>query len=66
MSDKELKPCPFCGGKARIIGTGNKISTKHNSYCALCECGVNSRWFHTTIEVKQQWNTRATEAKNVS
>lgn len=57
----ELKPCPFCGGKAQI--------TKHNYKTwrlrAECEnrnttCPVNMRTHHHDEEedVIEAWNTR--------
>lgn len=62
----ELKPCPFCGGKAKIRKAGK------DGYCVVCsECGargervVVKEWHDTKYIAQQQaknaWNTRATE-----
>ena len=33
MQEVELKPCPFCGGKAVV-----KATTKRNGFTIWCEC----------------------------
>ena len=37
MVDKELKPCPFCGGTHLVYGQTNYISTK-GYYCYYIKC----------------------------
>lgn len=65
MADTELKPCPFCGGKADII------VREHDPYCPdfgrtvkiNCRCGICT---HTSVyqdesdlkEVIEYWNKR--------
>lgn len=34
MSEIKLRPCPFCGGKARIIKIAGKI---HDGYEVTCD-----------------------------
>ena len=41
MAEIELKPCPFCGGKAEVILTGNSITgySKVDVRCYCCGMG---------------------------
>lgn len=54
MENEELKPCPFCGGKAEIFG--------HTaSWGAMCtKCGsCNRQGSKTEAEAIKKWNNRA-------
>lgn len=43
MKETELKPCPFCGGKAEIRGQALYVT---NSVCIHCtECKARSKIF---------------------
>ena len=68
----ELKPCPFCGGEARIIEA--EIGMFEDGYAVYCggTCGVKMgvdgrlgeayKWtpyFSTEAEAIEAWNTRA-------
>ena len=53
MSD-ELKPCPFCGGEAKI-STDDDID--YAIYCDDCPGGIES-YSLTTTELIQAWNKR--------
>lgn len=58
MNDKELKPCPFCGGEAELCSTGvtayvrcNKCKSTSAAVTAALEiCAVDE-----TIKI---WNSR--------
>lgn len=65
----ELKPCPFCGGEAEIIPTGNSTTgwRKTEIRCKTCGMGRIFRWVYPkkfdrefiwgkTAEI---WNRRA-------
>ena len=43
---KELKPCPFCGGKAKLMG--GKVYT-------IPEYGENGAYVGADIEVEPSW-----------
>ena len=50
----ELKPCPFCGGEARI-GV-----TIHNFYFVHCvDCSGQADFFNTKLAAAEAWNRRA-------
>lgn len=64
--DIKIKPCPFCGGRARVIGKRSKGMT---DYCISCsKCGARSRavavrpWhsnkFVAQCQTAKLWNTR--------
>lgn len=50
MSDK-LKPCPFCGGEARLIG--------HFPYTiTCCKCRATTVFYNTPEKAIDAWNNR--------
>lgn len=50
MTDKELKPCPFCGGEA-----------KWQSGVICCsDCGVKTRYTSSRELAINAWNRRLT------
>lgn len=52
--NKELKPCPFCGGKANVEQFTTKLFAV---VCEKCEAETDS-YFHKQ-EAINAWNTRA-------
>lgn len=61
MSDK-LKPCPFCGGKARIsIDPEAVVDTQGRkwAYTVVCDrCAATSGLSFSTERISVAWNTR--------
>lgn len=57
---EELKPCPFCGGKAAI--QTHKFFGLQNTYGVVClDCYAQTRQFYDTEEeAAKAWNRRAT------
>lgn len=52
---EELKPCPFCGGKA-------EFENDNGEWFVFCEkCGSMTVLFETKPEAKEAWNTRQIE-----
>lgn len=61
----ELKPCPFCGGKARLlVGDGVRV------ICSKCYAGTmiltdNMEYESNAVEtVIEKWNRRANDDTN--
>lgn len=48
MSEKELKPCPFCGGEAEYKERGNEYSgiTETSVICKKCCARQIHKWRH--------------------
>ena len=62
----ELKPCPFCGGKAEIYKSNGEVSVA----CINCQCGTAYITGASTLEVKietavHDWNRRAEDGKSI-
>lgn len=55
----ELKPCPFCGGKASIMRY-HHISNASYCYCKSCKVKMPNSL--TKEEAIKKWNTRTEEA----
>lgn len=67
---EELKPCPFCGGKAviEVVEPHKHIICKMPVYkggafieCTECGCAISGE---TEIEVTEKWNRRANDGKS--
>lgn len=56
MTDKELKSCPFCGGKPKWVGSnffGKRLQ------CEKCNCGpFKDNRMKSEREAIESWNTR--------
>lgn len=51
----ELKPCPFCGGEARIMGDEDYFWGE----CLELECVAQTRGSKSREKAIAQWNRRA-------
>ena len=52
----ELKPCPFCGGKAEMV---SDFDDEHYVYCTGCKGGWKT--METPEEAAEAWNRRVEE-----
>ena len=52
-----LKPCPFCGSKAKLMSATWQEEI-YTIYCVECECELESL---NKIELVKRWNTRHDE-----
>ena len=67
MNEINLKRCPFCGGEAEIVPTGNSIVgwKRTEVRCKLCKMGRSFRWISRKFDrdfiwekTAEQWNRR--------
>ena len=56
----ELKPCPFCGGKAEIIGG---ISERSSAQVRCTQCSCSTSYCHINMAI-DKWNRRADNGAN--
>jgi len=59
MTERKLKPCPFCGHKK--VNYGNQgvagvITMEHHRWCD--RCGASTRWTHSKHHATWLWNRR--------
>lgn len=62
MDDEKLKPCPFCGGEARITygATRNTVDGKPvKGECVYCENCFVSIFYISQGMAAKAWNRRA-------
>lgn len=61
---KELKPCPFCGGRASIkeikVYCEPKPYLEYGIQCEMCRCELKVGFSHVEVAVRA-WNTRKDE-----
>ena len=63
---EELKPCPFCGGKAEI--SSGQFDGKATSYVMCQKCGAKGEFFFVSPKYASDdraikaWNIRVGEA----
>jgi Lar family restriction alleviation protein len=63
----ELKPCPFCGGEAKIVDNGEASTNKYYFVDVLCK-DMSCRGYSSCLEYKtkqqaiEAWNRRAEDA----
>lgn len=66
MSDRELLPCPFCGGKPRY-DTSAKLEAPYLPLVKQCfvrcgKCNAQTHKCHTKKTAVKRWNTRSAAA----
>ena len=55
-----LKPCPFCGGEAKLLHPCDGV---HLVQCTCCGCGTT--YTRTEIGAVRMWNRRVGEVRHV-
>ena len=63
MKETELKPCPFCGGKATIINAQQPFERIRKCFATCTVCGVEMpRTARSVKATTKDWNRRTTDA----
>lgn len=63
MSDKELKPCPFCGKKPDSYSTTTGMGTRDVIECINIDCAVKPKIKRFVMQrertsIEKAWNDR--------
>ena len=62
----ELKPCPFCGGRAEITtSVSSSLPRNPTAICICVKCGASGRWVEDIrrdgtfiARAAEEWNRR--------
>ena len=73
MEHEKLKPCPFCGGEAELVGgcenwspTFNDPDSGGDPIAVVCECGCGFYGnFEDYSDAIKKWNHRVTTITHV-
>ena len=64
----ELKPCPFCGGEAKVVYGKYFLTLTAKTHVECTKCGAKTREFkscytsyYAEMSAKVTWNVRAGE-----
>ena len=60
MENEKLKPCPFCGGRAKFMETRVFGRGKTRASCATCS--TSTTWLSGEDEAAKVWNRRTEPA----
>ena len=52
----DLKPCPFCGGVAKLVRQITPLGKKQ--WTVKCECGAMLRFKNRRWKANEAWNIR--------
>lgn len=59
MAEIKLKPCPFCGGEAKLRVSGGCDGEDCLVWAYCVKCGADSALLDTAEEAAEAWNRRA-------
>jgi Lar family restriction alleviation protein len=53
---RELRPCPFCGGKALISRTYSERNKAYYAFISCARCRIRGRSFKSYDDPLENWN----------
>ena len=56
MSKDTLKPCPFCGGTAKV--KSQPVAQNKSQYAVQCKCGARFYFMDRKYKAINAWNQR--------
>ena len=64
----DLKPCPFCGGRASVRRIPGKIYDLYNVYCMNEDCFIepSTHHYYCKEEAIEAWNRRADDGREAT
>lgn len=54
-----LKPCPICGGPARVVRVDSLVKITCGSPVEICRMEIATLWFMDFWDAAAAWNTRS-------
>lgn len=67
MGTLDLKPCPFCGGEAKLVNTMFAGDMYKTVFCLACNANTNNfnaRDEKSAMRAVDAWNRRANDESN--
>ena len=62
MSEIKLKPCPFCGGEAKLLSINGIEETYYFVHCTKCSIEQRAE-IESAFYAAEQWNHRVRSDK---
>ena len=59
MSEVMLKPCPFCGGEAKVWRSKNDYPNADGYWIECVGCAASTKKHDKRVPAEASWNTRA-------
>ena len=57
MSEKTIKPCPFCGGRGELLGSRD-TDVRIAAFWVSCQCGAEGPIKSSEQKALAAWNKR--------
>lgn len=58
MPNEELKPCPFCGGRAGLWQKEHYRESEYRVFCMKCHVTQAGQFYYSKNDAFDAWNRR--------